>query len=109
MAASGGSGDDGGGGGLDSSGSKKEVKTSSTKTTKKNDINITGMGSRYIDGEISGTAIAVNALLALASLVAVAYLVFTAPSKDSPQLARTGDGPEYAKLGLVEEEQDGLA
>jgi|AntAceMinimDraft_11_1070367.scaffolds.fasta_scaffold338853_1 hypothetical protein len=52
-------------------------------------------------------AIAINALLALASLVAVVYLVFTAPNKDSPQFALDRSGPESAKLGLVEEEGDG--
>lgn len=108
-------GEDGRGGGPDPGGHEEKEKSSTkrktTKTTakpKSNNINITGMGSRYIDGEVSGTAIAVNALLALASLVAVAYLIFTAPNKDSLQFARTGDGPEFAKLGLVEEVQEGL-
>ena len=37
--------------------------------------------------------------------MAVVYLVFTAPSKDSPQFAR--DGVEFVKLGIVEEEEQG--
>lgn len=78
------------------------------KSVKQNNINITGMGSRYANvpiGEVSDLALTVNVLLAVASLVAVVYLVFTAPSKDSPQFAR--DGVEFVKLGIVEEAELG--
>ena len=87
---------------------EKGVKTKGVKMEKKNNINITGMGSRYIEGEVSDLAIVVNAVLALASLAAVVYLIFTAPNKDSPQFAMSRDGPEYerVKLGVVEEAKE---
>lgn len=72
-------------------------------------IDLTGMGSRYANTEeVTDAAIAVQAVLALASLVSVGYLVWTAPSRDSPQFARDRDGDalENVKLGIVEEEED---
>ena len=41
-------------------------------------------------------------VLAVASAVAVGYLVFTAPNKDSPQFQRR-DGLDAVKLGVVDE------
>jgi hypothetical protein len=99
-AESGGSENGGGGGGEEDGGPEQN------KSKKRKNINITGMGSRYANTEdVSNESIVIAALLALASLVAVFYLIFTAPSKDSPQFNRDRDGPEYAKLGLVEEEE----
>ena len=71
-------------------------------------INITGMGSRYANvEEVSDVALAINVVLAIASIVAVGYLVFTAPSRESPQFATRGtadaDGYKYARLGVVED------
>ena len=107
-AESGGVDNGGGGGDGDDGEGEKGVTTKSVKKEKKNDINITGMGSRYIEGDVSTMAIVVNAILALASLVAVVYLIFTAPNKDSPQFAMSRDGPEYdrVKLGIVEEAKE---
>ena len=70
-------------------------------------INITGMGSRYANvEEVSDVALAINVVLAIASIVAVGYLVFTAPSRESPQFAAgrraDADGYKYARLGVVE-------
>ena len=109
MSAENGGGGGDPGGGLDElpDGGEGEEEEGEESVRRKK-INITGMGSRYANvpiGEVSDLALTVNVLLAFASLVAVVYLVFTAPSKDSPQFAR--DGVEFVKLGIVEEEEQG--
>lgn len=64
---------------------------------------MTGMGTRYLDVEtITDESLAVAFALAVASAVAVGYLVFTAPNKDSPQFHRR-DGLDAVKLGIVDE------
>lgn len=64
---------------------------------------MTGMGTRYLDVEtITDESLAVAFALAVASAVAVGYLVFTAPNKDSPQFHRR-DGLDTVKLGIVDE------
>jgi hypothetical protein len=66
---------------------------------------MTGMGTRYVDvpiEDISVGALVIASLLAIASAVAVGYLVVTAPSKDSPPFQRR-DGLDAVKLGVVEE------
>ena len=63
-----------------------------------------GMGTRYVDvpiEDISVSALIIASVLAIASAVAVGYLVFTASSKDSPQFQRR-DGLDSVKLGFVE-------
>ena len=70
---------------------------------------MTGMGTRYLDvEEISDASLAIAFVLAVASAVAVGYLVFTAPNKDSPQFQRR-DGLDAVKLGVVDEASVGEA
>ena len=70
---------------------------------------MTGMGTRYLDVEkISDASLAIAFVLAVASAVAVGYLVFTAPNKDSPQFQRR-DGLDAVKLGVVDENSVGEA
>jgi hypothetical protein len=67
---------------------------------------MTGMGTRYLDVEtITDESLAVAFALAVASAVAVGYLVFTAPNKDSPQFHRR-DGLDAVKLGIVDERRE---
>lgn len=69
-------------------------------------INITGMGSRYANvEEISDGALVVAFLLAVASTLAVGWLVATAPSKKSPQFRNTLPVDEVP-LGFVDEIED---
>ena len=76
-----------------------------TPKKKKSEINITGMGSRYVEGEITWAAIAVQAALAVMALGAVGALVFTAPNKDSPQFQKR-DRVENVRLGVVSDVND---
>ena len=77
--------------------------TSKPKKPKKPITPMTGMGTRYLDvEEISDASLAIAFVLAVASAVAVGYLVFTAPNKDSPQFQRR-DGLDAVKLGVVDE------
>ena len=70
---------------------------------------MTGMGTRYLDVEkISDASLAIAFVLAVASAVAVGYLVFTAPNKDSPQFQRR-DGLDAVKLGVVDDTTVGEA
>lgn len=77
--------------------------TESTPRKRKPVTPMTGMGTRYLDVEtITDESLAVAFALAVASAVAVGYLVFTAPNKDSPQFHRR-DGLDTVKLGIVDE------
>ena len=83
--------------------------TSKPKKPKKPITPMTGMGTRYLDvEEISDASLAIAFVLAVASAVAVGYLVFTAPNKDSPQFQRR-DGLDAVKLGVVDEASVGEA
>ena len=83
--------------------------TSKPKKPKKPITPMTGMGTRYLDvEEISDASLAIAFVLAVASAVAVGYLVFTAPNKDSPQFQRR-DGLDAVKLGVVDDTTVGEA
>ena len=87
-----------------SSDAEKNAASSNPKPKKQKPITpMTGMGTRYLDvEEISDASLAIAFVLAVASAVAVGYLVFTAPNKDSPQFQRR-DGLDAVKLGVVDE------
>ena len=90
-----------------SSASSDAQEDATTKRRKPKPITpMTGMGTRYLDVEtISDGSLAIAFVLAVASAVAVGYLVFTAPNKDSPQFQRR-DGLDAVKLGVVDEVGD---
>lgn len=65
---------------------------------------MTGMGERYVNvEEITDASLAIAFVLAVISALAVGYLVFTAPNKDSPQFQRR-DGLDAVKLGVVQDD-----
>jgi hypothetical protein len=72
---------------------------------KKSEINITGMGSRYVEGEVTWAAIAVQAALAVMALGAVGALLFTAAEQRLAAVSEARSRGERAIGGGVGRER----